>query len=112
MRSGVRLAIVGLRSGLARRRDAAIEIDTGDGRWGEQGGRDEGGEATGLRECPSSQKCMENDADHNVGRMKLDHGPTQVAPPWFLVTRAAVLRHGAICDCLVTFHASIDPYKE
>ena len=43
-------------------------------------------------------KCMENDADHNVGRMKLDHGPTQVAPPWFLVTRAAVLRHGAICD--------------
>ena len=52
-------------------------------------------------------KCMENDADHNVGRMKLDHGPTQVAPPWFLVTRAAVLRHGAICDCLVTFHASI-----
>ena len=58
---------------------------------------------------------MQNDADHNVGRMKLDHGPTQVAPPWFLVTlttRAAVLRHGAICDCLVTFHASIDPYKE
>ena len=52
-------------------------------------------------------KSMENDADHNVGRMKLDHGPTQVAPPWFLVTRAAVLRHGAICDCLVTFHASI-----
>ena len=93
MRSGVRLAIVGLRSGLARRRDAAIEIDTGDGRWGEQGGRDEGGEATGLRECPSSQKCMENDADHNVGRMKLDHAPAQVAPPWFLVTRAAVLRH-------------------
>ena len=37
-------------------------------------------------------KFMENDADHNVGRMKLDHGPTQVAPPWFLVTRAAVLR--------------------
>ena len=98
MRSGVRLAIVGLRSGLARRRDAALDIDTGDGRWGEQGGRDEGGEATGLRECPSSQKCMENDADHNVGRMKLDHAPAQVAPPWFLVTRAAVLRHGAICD--------------
>ena len=38
-------------------------------------------------------KCMENDADHNVGRMKLDHAPAQVAPPWFLVTRAAVLRH-------------------
>ena len=55
MPSGVHLAIVGLRSGLARRRDAAIEIDTGDGGWGEQGGRDEGGEATGLRECPSSQ---------------------------------------------------------
>ena len=36
---------------------------------------------------------MENDADHNVGRMKLDHAPAQVAPPWFLVTRAAVLRH-------------------
>ena len=31
------------------------EIDAGDGRWGEQGGRDEGGEATGLREGPSSQ---------------------------------------------------------
>ena len=57
-------------------------------------------------------KCMENDADHNVGRMKLDHGPTQVAPPWFLVTRAAVLRHGAICDCLVTFHASIRTMHE
>ena len=40
-------------------------------------------------------KCMENDADHNVGRMKLDHAPAQVAPPWFLVTRAAVLRHDA-----------------
>jgi hypothetical protein len=55
MFTGVHLGIVGLRSGLARRRDAAIEIDAGDGRWGEQGGRDEGGEATGLRECPSSQ---------------------------------------------------------
>ena len=38
-------------------------------------------------------KFMENDADHNVGRMKLDHAPTQVASPRFLVTRAAVLRH-------------------
>ena len=83
MRSGVRLAIVGLRSGLARRRDAAIEIDTGDGRWGEQGGRDEGGEATGLRECPSSPWCMQNDADHNVTRMNLGHAPAQVAPPRF-----------------------------
>ena len=90
--SGVRLAIVGLRSGLARQRDAAIEIDTGDGRWGEQGGRDEGGEATGLRECPSSPWCMQNDADHNVTRMNLGHAPTQVAPPRFLVTRAVAPR--------------------
>jgi hypothetical protein len=55
MSTGVPLGIVGLRSGLARWRDAAIEIDAGDGLWGEQGGRDEGGEATGLREGPASQ---------------------------------------------------------
>ena len=67
----------GLRSGLARRRDAALDIDTGDGRWGEQGGRDEGGEATGLRECPSSPWCMQNDADHNVTRMNLGQAARQ-----------------------------------
>ena len=53
---------------------------------------DEGGEATGLRECPSSPWCMQNDADHNVTRMNLGHAPTQVAPPRFLVTRAVAPR--------------------
>ena len=48
---------------------------------------------------------MQNDADHNVGRMKLDHAPTQVAPPRFLVTRAAVLRHDT-ADASISDHVA------
>ena len=106
MRSGVRLAIVGLRSGLARRRDAAIEIDAGDGRWGEQGGRDEGGEATGLRECPSSPWCMQNDADHNVTRMNLGQAARQQSS-----TKRPAVQVAATCGVdlkpLATFIAPI-----
>ena len=48
---------------------------------------------TGVTRGKGVTKRMENDAGHNVGRMKLDHAPTQVAPPRFLVMHATVLRH-------------------